>query len=171
MVRRHAAEWGINPRKIGIMGFSAGGHLASTVSTHYRENVYKPVDTTSARPDFSLLIYPVISMDSSITHWGSRENLLGKNPSPELLHRFSNQLQVDSQTPPAFLMHSMDDGTVPVENSIEYALALKKNKVPCELHIYERGGHGFGLGYSKNTESTWPAACQKWLQANGFLPK
>lgn len=171
LVRRHAAEWGINPNKIGIMGFSAGGHLASTVSTHYNEKVYQPIDTTSARPDFSLLIYPVISMDSSMTHWGSRESLLGKNPSKELLRRFSNELQVTAQTPPAFLMHSMDDGTVPVENSIEYALALKKNKVPCELHIYERGGHGYGLGRSKNTESTWPDACRKWLQANGFLPK
>ena len=169
MVRRHAAEWGINPKKIGIMGFSAGGHLASTISTHYDENVYKPIDSTSARPDFSLLIYPVISMDSSITHWGSRENLLGKKPSSELVQHFSNESQVTSQTPPAFLVHSIDDGTVPVANSIEYAMALKNKKVPCELHLYEHGGHGYGLGRSKDTESSWPEACRRWLEANGFL--
>lgn len=169
MVRRNANEWGIDPDKIGIMGFSAGGHLASTVSTHYDEKVYTLIDSTSARPDFSLLIYPVISMDSTITHAGSRENLLGKEPSPERVGHFSNALQVTGNTPPAFMVHSMDDGTVPVENSIEYALALKKNKVPCELHIYERGGHGYGLGRSNNTESSWTQACEKWLEAKGFL--
>jgi len=171
MVRRHAGEWGIDPHKIGIMGFSAGGHLASTVSTHFDEKVYKPVDSTSARPDFSLLIYPVISMDSAITHGGSRENLIGKHPSPEMVKHFSNALQVTAKTPPAFMIHSIDDGTVPVENSIEYALAMKKQNVPCELHIYERGGHGYGLGFSKNTESTWTKACENWLTARGFLIK
>ena len=171
IVRRHAGEWGINPHKIGIMGFSAGGHLASTVSTHFNEKVYSPIDSTSARPDFSLLIYPVISMDSTVTHNGSRENLIGKHPSPEMVKHFSNALQVTAKTPPAFIIHSMDDDTVPVENSIEYALAMKKQNVPCELHLYERGGHGYGLGRSNNTESTWTKACENWLTARGFLIK
>ncbi|MEP7093003.1 MAG: alpha/beta hydrolase [Flavobacterium sp.] len=169
IVRRHAKEWGINPDKIGIMGFSAGGHLASTISTHFDEKVYESKDTTSARPDFSVLIYPVISMDSSITHGGSRENLLGKNPSPEMIKHFSNDLQVTGKTPPAFMVHSIDDGAVPVENSMEYALAMKKNHIPCELHIYERGGHGYGLGRSNGTESTWTEACSKWLKARGLI--
>lgn len=171
IVRSHAKEWGIDPQKIGIMGFSAGGHLASTVSTHFDEKVYETEDTTSARPDFSSLIYPVISMDTTITHMGSRENLIGKKPSPEMVEHFSNALQVGGNTPPAFMIHSMDDGTVPVENSIEYALALKKNNVPCELHIYQSGGHGYGLGWSNNTESTWAKACEKWMEARGFIDK
>ncbi|MDP4201088.1 MAG: alpha/beta hydrolase [Bacteroidota bacterium] len=172
IVRRNATKWGIDPHKIGIMGFSAGGHLASTVSTHFDEKVYESKDTTSARPDFSLLIYPVISMDSAITHWGSRESLLGKNPTPEILKHFSNALQVNANTPPAFMVHSMDDGAVPVQNSIEYALAMQKHNIPCELHIYERGGHGYGLG-KKNTgtESTWPEACRKWMEVRGLLVK
>lgn len=163
IVRRHAKEWGINPDKIGIMGFSAGGHLASTISTHFNEKVYDPEDSTSARPDFSLLIYPVISMDLAITHWGSRENLLGKNPSPELVKHFSNELQVNGKTPPAFMVHSLDDGTVPVQNSIRYALAMRENKIPCELHIYQQGGHGYGLAPWGGTHSAWPEACRKWL--------
>jgi len=171
IVRRNAKEWGIDPHKIGIMGFSAGGHLASTVSTHFNEKVYNPIDSTSARPDFSLLIYPVISMDSTITHAGSRENLIGKHPSPEMVNHFSNALQVTAKTPPAFMIHSMDDGTVPVENSMEYALAMKKHNIPCELHIYQQGGHGYGLGRSKNTETTWTEACRKWLDAQGLLTK
>jgi len=171
IVRRHAKEWGINPGKIGIMGFSAGGHLASTLSTHFNEKVYEPEDSISARPDFSLLIYPVISMDPSITHWGSRENLLGKNPSPEMVKHFSNELQVNEQTPPAFLVLSFDDYAVPVQNSIGYAMALKNYKIPCELHLYQSGGHGYGLGRSTNTESTWPEACRKWLESRGFLAR
>ncbi len=172
IVRRNAKEWGINPHKIGIMGFSAGGHLASTVSTHFNEKVYNPIDSTSARPDFSLLIYPVISMDSTITHAGSRESLLGKYPSPEMVKHFSNALQVTAKTPQAFMIHSLDDGTVPVENSIEYALAMKKHNIPCELHIYEHGGHGYGLGKKNSgTESSWTNACEKWLEVKGFLPR
>lgn len=169
IVRNRAKEWGIDPKKIGIMGFSAGGHLASTLSTHFNEKVYEPQDTTSARPDFSLLIYPVISMDSGITHLGSRWNLLGENPSPELLKHFSNELQVNNQTPPAFLALSIDDDAVPPQNSISYALALKNYKIPCELHMYQSGGHGYGMGKSANTESTWPEACRKWLEMNGLL--
>jgi acetyl esterase/lipase len=169
MVRSHAKEWGINPNKIGIMGFSAGGHLASTLSTHFNEKVYEPEDSTSARPNFSLLIYPVISMDSSITHWGSRVNLLGGTPTPELVKHYSNELQVNSETPPAFMVHSLDDGAVPVQNSINYALAMHKFNIPCELHLYQTGGHGYGLGKSTNTESTWPEACHRWLVVRGFL--
>lgn len=169
IVRRNAKEWGIDPHKIGIMGFSAGGHLASAVSTHFNEKVYNPIDSTSARPDFSLLIYPVISMEESITHKGSQVNLLGGNPSPERIKYFSNELQVNGETPPAFLVHSIDDGAVPVQNSIGYAMAMEKHQVPCELHIYQSGGHGYGLGRSKNTESSWPEACRKWLEARGLL--
>ncbi|MEO7991286.1 MAG: alpha/beta hydrolase [Chryseolinea sp.] len=170
LVRQHAKEWGIDPNKIGIMGFSAGGHLASTLSTHFNEKVYDFATPISARPDFSLLIYPVISMDVSITHTGSRNNLLGANPSSDRVKHFSNELQVNDETPPAFLVHSIDDGSVPVQNSIGYALALEKHHVPCELHIYQSGGHGYGLGRSKNTESSWPDACRKWLEARDFLP-
>jgi len=168
LVRSHAKEWSINPDKIGIMGFSAGGHFAATVSTHFMEKVYESTDTTSSRPDFSLLIYPVISMNESITHAGSRYNLLGANPSPEQIKRFSNELQVTGNTPPAFMVHSMDDAAVPVQNSVNYAMALQKNKVSCELHLYKTGGHGYGLGKSINTESSWPEACRKWLQSAGF---
>ncbi len=169
IVRSRAKEWNINPNKIGVMGFSAGGHLASTLSTHYDDKVYESTDTTSARPDFSILIYPVISMDSSITHMGSRINLLGEHPSDELVKKYSNELQVNNETPPAFLVGSMDDGTVPIQNSIDYALALKKYKIPCELHIYEKGGHGYGMGRSNGTESTWPEACKNWLTAIGII--
>jgi acetyl esterase/lipase len=169
-VRQHAKEWGILSDKIGVMGFSAGGHLASTLSTHFNEKVYDFIEPTSARPDFSLLIYPVISMDAGTTHNGSRVNLLGGNPSADRVKHFSNELQVNGKTPPAFLVHSIDDEDVPVQNSIGYALALKKHHVPCELHIYQSGGHGYGLGRSENTESSWPDACRKWLVARGFLP-
>ena len=158
IVRRHAAEWKIDPHKIGIMGFSAGGHLAVAVSTQYGDSVYTPIDTTSARPDFSILVYPVISMDSTISHAVSRINLLGEHPSEELVRRFSNELQVTPQTPPAFLVQAVDDLSVPIENSIRYLLALRKNKVPAELHLYESGGHGFGLGKSNGTESSWPGS-------------
>ncbi len=170
IVRRHAKEFKIDPAKIGIMGFSAGGHLASTLSTHYNQKVYSPIDSTNARPDFSILIYPVISMDSSITHMGSRINLLGKNPAPGLVKLYSNELQVDKSTPPAFLVQSMDDNVVPVKNSIDYALALKKYNIPCELHLYEKGGHGYGLGRTNDTESSWPEACEKWLKMHRFIP-
>jgi acetyl esterase/lipase len=170
LVRQHAKEWGILSDKIGVMGFSAGGHLASTLSTHFNEKVYEPADAISARPDFSLLIYPVISMNEGTTHKGSRENLLGRTPSADRVKHFSNELQVNGKTPPAFLVHSIDDEDVPVQNSIGYALALEKHHVPCELHIYQSGGHGYGLGRSENTESSWPEACRKWLVARGFLP-
>jgi acetyl esterase/lipase len=168
IVRQNAKKWGIDKNKIGVIGFSAGGHLASTISTHFGEKVYDS-DTTSCRPDFSILIYPVISMQAEITHMGSRENLLGENPSQEMIDHFSNEQQVDKNTPPAFIVHSADDKTVPVQNSIDYFLALEEFSIPAELHIYEKGGHGYGLGRSKGTESTWPEACENWLKAGGLL--
>jgi acetyl esterase/lipase len=169
IVRRHANEWNINPHKIGVMGFSAGGHLAATASTRYADKVYEPADTTSARPDFSVLIYPVISMDSSYTHFGSRINLLGASPSDEKVRNFSADRCVTKDTPPAFMVHAADDAIVPVQNSIKYMMALTREGVPCELHIYESGGHGFGLGGGQGTKSGWPEAFQKWLQARGLF--
>ena len=168
IVRRNSKAWKIDSSKIGVMGFSAGGHLASSASTQFNCNTYNS-DSTSPRPDFSLLIYPVISMRKDITHMGSRENLLGKNPDERMIAQFSNDEQVTPDTPPAFLVHATNDNAVPVENSIRYLLALKKNNVACELHIYETGGHGFSIAYAKNTEASWPKACEIWLKAHGLL--
>jgi acetyl esterase/lipase len=167
IVRRDAKKWNINPEKIGIMGFSAGGHLASTVSTHYLDEVYVH-DTISAKPNFSILIYPVISMEEEITHQGSKTNLLGNTPSDSLVKFYSNEQQIDSLTPPAFLIHASDDKVVPVENSINYYKALKNNNVPAELHIYEKGGHGFGLGV-KDTSLYWTVSCEHWLKSNKYV--
>ncbi len=168
IVRRNALAWKINPRRIGIIGFSAGGHLASTLSTHYSEKVYESGDTTSARPDFSLLIYPVISFDTTIYHAGSRRNLIGQKPTEELVKRFSNELQVNAKTPPAFLVHSADDRAVPPKNSIVYFEAMTRNKVPVEMHVFQSGGHGYGLSEGKGTQSAWPELCIKWLNSHGF---
>ncbi len=167
LVRRNAEQWNINPDKVGIIGFSAGGHLASTVSTQYNDQVYIH-DGTSAKPDFSILIYPVISMTREITHKGSRTNLLGEAPSDEMVHHFSNEKQIDSLTPPTFLIHTTDDKVVPVENSIKYYMALKENGVSSEIHIYDKGGHGFGLGVMQ-TSMYWTESCKQWLKANQFL--
>jgi len=164
-VRRHAKDWGIDARKIGIMGFSAGGHLASTAATHFNFKA-DPVttDSTSCRPDFAILIYPVISFDSTITHKGSRNNLVGSNATEEKIRFFSNELQVNAQTPPSFLVHAGDDGAVPVDNSIRYYSACIKYKVPAELHLYPKGGHGFGL-MNKTTNDHWPDRLRNWLQS------
>ena len=162
IVRRHADEWNLDATKIGVLGFSAGGHLASTLSTHYNDTVYKTNDNISSRPDFSILIYPVISMDETTTHKVSKENLLGEKPSNELIAKFSNEKQVDSNTPTTFLVHATDDKSVVVENSITYYLALKRNNVPAEMHLYETGGHGFSLG-DDGTNQNWPLACEKWM--------
>jgi acetyl esterase/lipase len=168
IIRRNAVMWNIDPKKVGVIGFSAGGHLASTLSTHYAEKVYDATDTVSARPDFSLLIYPVITMDASFTHAGSRKNLIGENPSDDAIKRFSNELQVNEDTPPAFMVHSADDQTVPVKNSIVYYEQLVNYKIPSELHIFQKGGHGYGLGGSRDTQSAWPGLCISWLKASGF---
>jgi acetyl esterase/lipase len=167
IVRLNAAKWNIDPNKIGIMGFSAGGHLASTLSTHYDERVYETSSKVSARPDFSLLIYPVVSMENDITHKGSQTSLLGNNPTQDLINSFSNEKMVSAQTPPAFIIHATDDTVVLPENSINYYLALKKNGVTSELHLYESGGHGFGLGV-KDTSKFWTRDCEEWLKTHGL---
>jgi acetyl esterase/lipase len=168
IIRRNNEHWKIDPHKIGVIGFSAGGHLASTLSTHFAEKVYENSDTTSARPDFSLLIYPVISFDDSFTHMGSRKNLIGDNPSKEATDHFSNELQITDKTPPAFLVHSSDDKAVPVKNSIVYYEGLIKNKITAEMHIFQKGGHGYGLSVDNGTQASWPDLCIRWMKANGF---
>lgn len=169
IIRRNNSEWKINTRKIGVIGFSAGGHLASTLSTHYDENVYKVIDNVSARPDFSILIYPVVSFDTTITHRGSRNNLIGLKPDEALVRHFSNELQITADTPPAFLVHSADDYAVPAANSIGYFKGLQKNKIPAELHIFQKGGHGYGLSPGGGTESAWPDLCLNWLKNTGMI--
>lgn len=171
MVRSRAKEWNIDSNRIGILGFSAGGHLASSAGTHFQKNYYEPkdsIDQFSCRPDFMILIYPVISLAEWYTHIGSKLNLLGKNPDQTLVEDFSNERQVTSETPPTFLVHANDDKTVPPENSIFFYLALRKAKVPAEMHIYENGGHGFGLGREKSAPSSWPARCADWMQGRGL---
>ncbi len=169
VIRRNAARWKIDPEKVGVIGFSAGGHLASTISTHYNDKVYTVKDNVSARPDFSLLIYPVITMDSTFTHRGTRNNLIGPDPTEKNVFRFSNEKQVNAETPPAFLVHSGDDNAVPVMNSISYYKALVNNKIPAEMHIFQKGGHGYGLAPNGGTESSWPGLCLKWLKQIGII--
>jgi len=162
-VRENAKEFGVDRNKIGIMGFSAGGHLASTTATHFNMKAdASNNDTTSARPDFAVLIYPVITFDSSFGHKGSRVNLIGANPTKEKIDLYSNELQVTSATPPTFLIHAEDDATVPVENSIRFYQACVKNKVPAEMHIYPKGGHGFGM-YNKTTDDSWMERLRSWM--------
>lgn len=169
ITRRHAAAWHVDPHRIGVMGFSAGGHLAASASTRFDEKVYA-CDTTSARPDFSILMYPVISMQAGVTHNGSRKNLLGNDPDQAQVDHASNELRVTPATPIAFLVHSTDDGVVPVENSLRYLQALQKNNVAGEMHIFERGGHGYGLATSRaTTEHGWPPLCFAWLRMHGML--
>ncbi len=169
IVRRNAAAWKIEPKNIGVMGFSAGGHLAASASTMYGYRCYKASDTTSGRPDFSLLIYGVISMQTNLTHPASRENLLGSHPDTALVNLFSAELHVDKNTPPGFLVHAADDKSVPSANSIRYFEALQQSGVPAELHVYQEGGHGFGLGKNGGTESDWPEACERWMRGRGIL--
>jgi len=170
IVRRNSKLWNIDPDKIGVMGSSAGGHLASTASTHFNEKVYGS-DSTSARPDFAILLYPVISMNKEITHSGSRKNLLGENPDEKLVDHFSNELQVTSNTPPTFLVHAADDKVVPVQNSISYFSSLNKYSIPSELHIFCKGGHGFSLAKNGDKESQWPQMCEQWLRLRGLIEK
>lgn len=167
LTRAHAKEWAIDPAKVGIMGFSAGGHLASTAGTHFDAGDAKAVDSIdrlSSRPDFMVLVYPVITM-LEFTHGGSRLNLLGKNPSDELARRYSNELQVTNDTPPTFLVHAGDDSTVPVQNSLLFYSALLAHHVPAELHVYPQGGHGFSLALGKGHLEDWTRACALWLAA------
>ena len=166
LVRRNAKIWGLRPDRVGIMGFSAGGHLAATLSTHFDMKVYDH-DGSSARPDFAVLVYPVISMKDSLTHKGSKKHLLGDAPSDILVAQFSNETQVDSLTPPTFLVHAVNDTSVPDENSVVYAKALYAHGVICEIHLYKDGGHGFGLGRT-GVHTAWPSACEAWLKTMGL---
>ena len=174
MVRSRAAEWNLDPGRIGIIGFSAGGHLASSAGTHF-QNRYSDakdeIDQASCRPDFMILMYPVISFTEWFTHKGSRSNLLGKDPDKNLVESFSNEKQVTPETPPTFLVHADDDKAVPPENSICFYLALRKANVPAEMHIYEKGGHGFGPGVGKGSVSSWMGRCADWMQGRGLLDK
>jgi acetyl esterase/lipase len=174
LVRAHASEWKLDPKRVGIIGSSAGGHLASTLMTHFdagKPGDADPVERESCRPDFAVLVYPVITMEAGLTHKGSRDNLLGKNPSPELVALLSNELQVTRDTPPCFIFHGYEDATVPVENSLNFAAAMRRAGVPCELHIYEKGKHGIGLGTPRFTPDRfhpWVRDCELWLKARGY---
>ncbi|RNI21846.1 alpha/beta hydrolase [Rufibacter latericius] len=167
-VRKRAKEYNINPQRVGIMGFSAGGHLASTAGTHFTRPQIPNTENVSLRPDFLVLIYPVISSDPALWHQGSFERLLGKEASKEKLQAYSNELQVTAQTPPTFLVHASDDGAVSSENSIVFYQALLKHKVPAELHIYQGGGHGFGM-INNTTKDLWFDRCLNWLGSNQLL--
>ena len=170
LVRANATKWNINSNQIGIMGFSAGGHLASTLLTHYdrgNATATDSIEQQSSRPDFGILIYPVISMSKPIMHAGSRNNLIGEKPDPALANSYSNELQVTKETPPTFLLHAMDDNAVPVENSLLFFQALKDKGVPGELHVFPKGGHGFGLATGKGALEGWTSLCADWIKSLG----
>ncbi|QRR02736.1 alpha/beta hydrolase [Dyadobacter sandarakinus] len=167
-VRERAAEWKIDPQKIGIMGFSAGGHLAATAGTHFDSTFIDNPQKTSLRPDFMILVYPVISMGGSMGHKGSAANLLGNAPAEKLVQYFSNELQVNTRTPTAFLTHAGDDTVVPVSNSLGFYDALQKNNVPADLHIYSKGEHG----YLKTPQfGEWFEQCRLWMITNDLLAR
>ena len=172
MVRANAMEWGLDMDRIGVLGFSAGGHLASTASVHCLDadrDSDDPIKRFSSRPDFSVLIYPVITM-REWTHAGSKRNLLGPKPTDELIALMSNEEQVNEKTPPTLLVHSKDDKAVPIKNSEAYLAALKEHNVPGELLVYETGGHGYGLGRTVDHETAaWPGACIKWFESIGVI--
>ncbi|MGN6619230.1 MAG: alpha/beta hydrolase [Ilyomonas sp.] len=169
-VRMRAKEWNLDTARVGIMGFSAGGHLASTAGTHYNQVVIDNKEKINLRPTFMMLIYPVISFQDSIGHIGSRDNLLGKNPSQEKKNEYSNEMQVTDNTPPTFLVHANDDNGVNPKNSSYFYLALLNHHVPSELHIYQTGGHGFGMHMPKSKEE-WMQTCINWMDTNGWLGK
>jgi acetyl esterase/lipase len=167
MVRFYATKWNINKNQIGIMGFSAGGHLASTLGTHFDSgNAASPdsIEQQSSRPDFMVLVYPVISMTKEIMHKGSRNNLIGEKADSALAKYYSNELQVTNQTPPTFIVHASDDKGVPVENSLLFYQALKDHGIPVEMHIFPVGGHGFGLAIGKGTLEKWSELCVEWIR-------
>jgi acetyl esterase/lipase len=171
-VRAHAADLHVDPAHIGIMGFSAGGHLASSAGTHFdpvNANPADPIDKVSSRPDFLILGYPVISFTTPYVHRGSMRALLGDNPDPKLVELMSNELQVTKDTPPTFIFQTNADTTVPAENSVLFYLALRKAGVPAELHIYEKGPHGLGNAATDAALSTWPARLADWLRGRGLL--
>jgi len=173
-VRARAAEWNVDPKRIGIMGSSAGGHLASTLVTHFdsgKPDAEDPIEKQSSRPDVGILCYAVITM-GQYTHQGSKNNLLGKEPAPELVQLLSNELQVTKETPPCFVWHTWEDKAVPVENSLQFAAALQKAGVRFDLHIYEKGPHGLGLGtreWNPEKRHPWTGDLVYWLKAEGFV--
>jgi acetyl esterase/lipase len=181
-VRVNAAKWNIDPKRVAIMGFSAGGHLASTAGTHFsagKADADDPVERLSSRPDRMILVYPVIALATPFGHPGSLKNLLGENPSQELIESLSNERQVTKDTPPTFLAHTNADSGVLAENSFLFAMALRKAGVPVELHLFERGQHGLGLGKGtpqfkippEPSFEAWPKLCETWLKGQGFLEK
>lgn len=171
-IRSNALSMNIDPDKIGVIGFSAGGHLASTVSTHFDAGVpdaKDPIETVSCRPDFSILCYGVLQFGQPTTHMGSQRNLLGDDADPKLIESLSNDKQVTPETPPTFLWHTHEDTVVPPQNSAEYYLALKQHNVPAELHIFEKGRHGVGLAKGISGTDAWPLLCEKFLIRQGIL--
>ena len=174
LVRSRAAEFGIAPDRLGMMGFSAGGHLTATAGTRFdrgNPDSSDPVDRASSRPDFLILAYPVISFDPAIAHAGSVRSLLGENPDPKLIQELSAELHVTADTPPTFLFHTNSDTTVPAENTVRFYLALRKAKVPAEMHIFENGPHGVGLSLGDPALSLWPTLVTNWLRGRGLLAK
>jgi acetyl esterase/lipase len=172
LVRSRASEFGIAADRVGMMGFSAGGHLASTAGTHFdngNSGASDPIGRVSSRPDFLILGYPVITLQGPYAHSGSRKNLLGDNPDPKLLEDLSNELHVTSQTPPTFLFTTSEDKTVPPENSVNFYLALHKAGVPAELHVFEKGPHGVGLDLSDPALGEWPTLLANWLRERGLV--
>lgn len=172
MVRANAAEWGIDKDRLGILGFSAGGHLTSTAGTHFDQGnsgASDAIDRQSSRPNFMVLIYPVVTMKMDYTHQGSRRNLLGPNPDQELVDNLSNELQVSDQTPPTFIIHGTNDTAVPVQNSLQFYEALLEHDVPAEMHLFRNGPHGFGLSTYDPELSIWTELCENWMRDLGFL--
>src|SRR4051794_25989094 len=169
-VRARAAEFNVLPDRIGMMGFSAGGHLTSTAGTHFdagKPDASDPIERVSSRPDFLILGYPVVSFDPAIMHAGSRRSLLGENPDPKLVEDLSNELRVTAQTPPTFLFHTANDPAVPVENSVRFFLALRQAKVPAEMHIFENGAHGVGMALADPALSQWTSLLANWMRTRG----
>lgn len=172
IIRANAEKWGIDQEKVGIAGSSAGGHLASTAGTVFdsgNPDSADPIERVSCRPDFMLLLYPVITMDEEFTHMGSRENLIGKGHDKELVRKYSNELNVSAETPPTFLILADDDKAVPPKNSIEFYSALKKYNVPAEMHIFQKGGHGFGMHQDGIPVNNWPNMFIDWLKAREVI--
>jgi acetyl esterase/lipase len=173
-VRARSKEWGVDPERIGIMGFSAGGHLASTVGTHFdggKSGSPDAVERSGSRPNFMILVYPVISFRTEYVHRGSRKSLLGENADPALVESLSNETQVTSMTPPTFLIATDEDRSVPAENSILFYLALRKAGVPAELHVYRQGSHGFGMTSKDAVLATWVDRCRDWMKGLGLLDR
>jgi len=170
IVRKEAKKWNINPTQIGVMGFSAGGHLASSLGTHFEENTLEdsysnPINQISARPDFMILVYPVITFDEKYYHAGSKNALIGENATKKVIHYFSNNLQVTKKTPPTFLVHSADDDAVPYQNSTLFFEALQTYTIPSELHLYPKGGHGYSLALKKGKLEGWTERLYDWINA------